>query len=90
MPNIQVLTGQAAHTLVMRMQVDAKPFDDIRVRKAVQLASDNKQMLDIAYRGERGSGRQLPRLARPARLLPLDPIARDVEKAKALAGRGGV
>ena len=33
------------------MQVDQPPWNDIRVRKAVQLAANNQQMLDLAHRG---------------------------------------
>ncbi|MGG2362697.1 ABC transporter substrate-binding protein, partial [Salmonella enterica] len=39
LPNVRLLRGKAAQTVVMRMQVDQKPFDDIRVRQAVCLAA---------------------------------------------------
>ncbi|WP_106753380.1 ABC transporter substrate-binding protein [Pannonibacter carbonis] len=89
LPNIQILTGSAAHTLVMRMQVDAKPFDDIRVRKAVQLAADNKQMLDVVYRGEGQIGGNYHVSPIQPDHFPLEPVARDVAKAKALLAEAG-
>lgn len=50
-PGVQVHEATTAQTGVIRMQVDAKPFDDIRVRKAILLASDNAQNLQTAHRG---------------------------------------
>lgn len=51
LPDARLLSGRAAHTLVMRMQPTHAPFDDIRVRRAVVAAADNAQMLRFAYRG---------------------------------------
>src|SRR3546814_12220857 len=34
-----------------RMKVTEKPFDDVRVRKAVQLCMNTHEILKIAYRG---------------------------------------
>ena len=51
LPQARLIRQQAAQTVVMRMQHDQKPFDDLRVRRAVQLAADNAQMLKLAYRG---------------------------------------
>ena len=89
LPNIQVLKANPAQTLVMRMQVDAKPFDDVRVRKAVQLAANNQQMLDVAYRGEGVIGANFHVAPTQPDYFPLPPIARDVEKAKALLAEAG-
>ncbi|MDB5531373.1 MAG: Oligopeptide transporter, periplasmic oligopeptide-binding protein OppA [Devosia sp.] len=89
LPNVQVLSGRAANTLVMRMQVDQKPFDDIRVRQAVLLAADNQQMLDIAYRGEGDIAGNYHVSPTQADYFPLEPIPRDVAKAKALLAEAG-
>lgn len=51
LPQARLIRQQAAQTVVMRMQHDQKPYDDLRVRRAVQLAADNAQMLRLAYRG---------------------------------------
>ncbi len=51
MPGIAIHQAATAQTGVIRMQMDAKPFDDIRVRRAIQLASDNMQNFKTAHRG---------------------------------------
>lgn len=82
-----------ANTLCVRMNVASPPFDEVAVRRAVQLAVDNQVVLDIGYQG-RGRvaenhhvGPMHPEYA------PLPPIARDPEAAMALlreAGQAGV
>lgn len=89
LPNIRVLKSEPAHTLVIRMQVDVAPFDDIRVRKAVQLAADNAQMLAVAYRGEGVVGDNYHVSPKHPDHFPLPPMVRDVEKAKALLAEAG-
>ncbi len=88
-PTAQVLTTRAAQTVCMRMHVDAKPFDDIRVRRAVVLAADNQQMVDLALRG-------LGIVADNHHVAPfqpeyykLPPIKRDVAQAKQLLKEAG-
>jgi peptide/nickel transport system substrate-binding protein len=89
LPNIQLLKADPAHTIVMRMQVDAKPFDDIRVRKAIQLAADNKQMLDVAYRREGVVGANFHVAPTQPDYSPLEPVARNVDEAKKLLAEAG-
>jgi peptide/nickel transport system substrate-binding protein len=71
------------------MNVDAKPFDDIRVRKAVQLGLDVKAILDAAYFGiaERATGIVPPGMLghRDHNLVQ----QRDVEQAKKLLAEAG-
>ena len=40
-----------ANTIVARMRVDHPPYDDLRVRRAIQRAVDNYVVLDIGYGG---------------------------------------
>ncbi len=89
LPNIQILSVKGANTIVMRMQVDQKPFDDIRVRKAVLLAANNQQMLDVAYRGQGDVGGNFHVSPTQADFFDLPPTPRDVEKAKALLAEAG-
>jgi peptide/nickel transport system substrate-binding protein len=47
--NSEIATGS---TIVARFNVNNKPYDDVRVRRAAQLAVDNKVVLDIAINGK--------------------------------------
>ena len=45
----EVVTAQ---TGVARMQITHKPFDNVRVRQAVQLCMDQRRLLELAHRGK--------------------------------------
>ena len=51
LPGVQVLRHASAATLCIRMKTGEQPFDDIRVRRAVQLAADSAAMLKLGHRG---------------------------------------
>ncbi len=50
-PGIKIHKATTAQTGVIRMQVDKAPFDNIKVRQAILLASDNEQNFQTAHRG---------------------------------------
>lgn len=85
----QINVSSTAGTLCMRMQVDQKPFDDIRVRQAIVMAADNVQLSELAF----------PEGGTPAfnyHVAPIHPdyfalpeIERDVEGARALLAEAG-
>lgn len=50
-PGVKVLSASTTQTGVIRMKVTKKPFDDIRVRKAIQKCCDAKRMLEISHQG---------------------------------------
>ena len=52
LPDIQLYEAVTAQTGVARMQMDKKPFDDVRVRKAIRLCQDHDRLLALAYRGK--------------------------------------
>lgn len=82
----EVLT---AGTLVARMNVGNKPYDDQRVRSAVQLSVDNAAVLRLGYY-------DLGVVAENHQVCPIHPeyvelpkIGRDLEKAKSLMAEAG-
>ncbi|MFE0018975.1 ABC transporter substrate-binding protein [Mesorhizobium sp. NPDC059054] len=82
----EVLT---AGTLVARFNVTKAPYDDQRVRKAMQLAVDNEAVLQIGYGG-------LGSVAENHHVCPIHPeyfelpkMTRDIAKAKALMEETG-
>lgn len=89
LPQVEILTGQAAQTPVMRMQVMEKPFDDIRVRRAVVAASDNQRILDLAIRGNGVVAANCHVAPFQPEYAPIDTPKRDVARAKQLLAEAG-
>jgi peptide/nickel transport system substrate-binding protein len=78
-----------ASTIVARTNVNNKPYDDQKVRQALQLAVDNAIVLQLGY-GNAGEA------AENHHVCPIHPeyaelpkVARDIEKAKALMTEAG-
>ncbi len=92
LPFVNIHEATTAQTAVMRFRVTEKPFDDVRVRKAIAACMDHKEILDKAFKG-------LGQIAENHHVCPihpdyaaLPPLKRDIEKAKKLlaeAGHGG-
>lgn len=78
-----------AATLVLRTNVNSAPYDDKRVRNAIQLAIDNEVVMHLGIDGQgevaenHHVGPMHPEYAEMA------PMVRDVEKAKALLEEAG-
>jgi peptide/nickel transport system substrate-binding protein len=89
LPQLQLLTGKAAQTACIRMQIDQKPFDDIRLRKAILLAADNQQMLDLGYHGEGSVAANYHVAPFQPEYYPVPAQKRDVAQAKALIAEAG-
>ena len=92
LPHVQIFEAATAETAVARVKVDQKPFDDARVRKAMKLAVDQKQVLDFALRGLGLMAEHHHVCEIHPEYAKLDFMGRDVEGAKALleeAGYGG-
>ncbi len=91
-PGVVVHEATTAQTGVIRMHINAKPFDDIRVRKAIQLASDNAQNLATAHRGRGQVAENHHVCACQPDYAKLPEVKRNVAEAKKLlkeAGHGG-
>ena len=88
-PSMQLLAEPSAQTLVMRMQQDQKPFDDIRVRKAIVMSSDREQMLRLAYRNLGILGEHHHVAPFQPDYFRLPPIERDVAGARRLLTEAG-
>jgi peptide/nickel transport system substrate-binding protein len=76
-------------TIVLRTNLANKPFDDPKVRKALQLAVDNATVLSLGYNdaGQVGENHHVCPIHPEYYELPK--VARDVEKAKALMTEAG-
>jgi peptide/nickel transport system substrate-binding protein len=88
-PSMQLLTEPSAQTLVMRMQQDQKPYDDVRVRRAVVLSADREQMLRLAYRDQGVLGEHHHVAPFQPDYFRLPPIKRDVAQARRLLAEAG-
>lgn len=86
---LQRAEAQTAATAVARFNIGTKPYDDQRVRKAMQLAVDNEAVLQLGYSG-RGN------VAENHHVCPIHPeyfalpkVNRDIDQAKALMQEAG-
>ncbi|PSM17690.1 MULTISPECIES: ABC transporter substrate-binding protein [Nitratireductor] len=78
-----------AATIVARTNVNNKPYDDIKVRKALQMAVDNKIVLALGY-GNAGEPAENHHVAPiHPEYVELPPQERDVEGAKAMMAEAG-
>lgn len=78
-----------ATTLVARTNVDNKPYDDQRVRKALQLAVDNATVLALGYGGAGEVAENHHVCPIHPEYAELPPISRDVDAAKAMMEEAG-
>ena len=88
-PGIKVVEIASTQTGVIRMKVTEKPFDDIRVRKAVQKCCDAKRMLDISHRGLGIVGEHHHVAKIHPEYFALPPFKQDIEGAKKLLAEAG-
>jgi peptide/nickel transport system substrate-binding protein len=88
-PNARISSVESAQTLCCRMQVDAKPFNDIRVRRALVKAADNAAIKRLVF-GEHGSVANNFHVAPiHPEYFPLPPAVRDVPGARQLLREAG-
>jgi peptide/nickel transport system substrate-binding protein len=51
-PDLQVKSVPTANCYIVRTRVDQEPWDDNRVRTALQMCQDRQKILDLSYNGE--------------------------------------
>jgi peptide/nickel transport system substrate-binding protein len=78
-----------ATTLVARTNVTRKPYDDKRVRNALQMAVDNKTVLDLGYNGRGDVGENHHVSPIHPEYYPLPKKSRDPAGAKKLMEEAG-
>lgn len=91
MEGIGATTSEAvtASTIVARTNVANKPYDDQKVRNALQLAVDNNVVLQLGY-GNAGVAAENHHVCQiHPEYVELPAVARDIEKAKALMAEAG-
>ncbi|RLE00873.1 MAG: ABC transporter substrate-binding protein, partial [Bacteroidetes bacterium] len=88
-PGVKVASIPSVATGVIRMKVTEKPFDDIRVRKAVQKCCDAQRQLDIAQRGFGTLGEHHHVATIHPEYFKLPPFKQDIVGAKKLLAEAG-
>jgi peptide/nickel transport system substrate-binding protein len=88
-PNITILPVPTSTTRVLRMRVDAKPFDDNRVRMALKLCQNREKILALAYQNEGLQGQDIHVYPNHPDYCEVPTPAYDPAKAKALLAEAG-
>ncbi len=89
LPDAVVHEAVTAQTGVARMQVDKKPFDDARVRRAIAACMDHKTILQIAHRGRGAAGENHHVSPIHPEYAQLPPLKQDHVLAKKLLAEAG-
>lgn len=87
--DLQKSEAVTASTIVIRTNIANKPYDDQRVRNALQLACDNNVILQLGYNNAGTVGENHHVCPIHPEYYELPKIARDTAKAKALMAEAG-
>ena len=85
----QILESKSGAWVPFTMRVDAKPFSDVRVRQAMRLICDRKQMIDNALSGFGRLGNDLYAPFDVAYAKDLPQRVQDIGQAKSLLKQAG-
>jgi peptide/nickel transport system substrate-binding protein len=85
--NVLVSNGYTWNPFTMR--VDSPPFDDVRVRQAMRLIVDRKQMLELLFAGNGMLGNDIFSPGDPAYDRGIPQRVQDIEQAKSLLKAAG-
>ncbi len=89
LPNVQMFEAVTAQTGVARMQMTQAPFDNPKVRQALQACIDNQKVLDLAYRGKGSPAEDHHVAPIHPEYFKLPALKQDFEKARALLKEAG-
>lgn len=89
LPDVNVLTKTTATTAVMRFQVDQKPFDDKRVRQALQICTAVDEYPELMFGGMSAFGEHHHVSPIHPEYYKLPKPKQDIEKAKKLLADAG-
>lgn len=89
LPNVQLFEAVTAQTGVARMQVTQAPFDNPKVRQAMQACIDHQKVLDLVYRGKGSPAEDHHVAPIHPEYFKLPALKQDFEKAKALLKEAG-
>lgn len=85
-----IVAARTAQTNVVRMQVDRKPFDDVRVRRALVKSIDNAAVKAAVFPEGGDVGYNFHVAPIHPEYFELPPLQRDIEGAKALLKEAGM
>jgi peptide/nickel transport system substrate-binding protein len=89
LPGAQLFEAVTAQTAVARMQVTQKPFDNKKLRQALQACINHRQVLELAYRGKGAPGEDHHVSPIHPEYFKLPAMKPDIDKAKALLKEAG-
>jgi peptide/nickel transport system substrate-binding protein len=84
-----IIAIRTAQTIACRMRVTEKPYDNEKLRKAVQLGVDTAAFRDLVFQGDGDDGNDYHVAPIHPEYFPLPPVKRDVEAAKAMLAEAG-
>ena len=88
-PDSTIYEALTAQTATMRMQVTQKPFDDQRVRRAIQICCDTAAYPELVYQGRGTAGEHHHVSPVHPEYFALPPLKPDIEQAKMLLAEAG-
>jgi peptide/nickel transport system substrate-binding protein len=88
-PDSTIYEALTAQTATMRMQVTQKPFDDQRVRRAIQICCDPAAYPELVYQGRGTAGEHHHVSPVHPEYFALPPLKPDIEQAKKLLAEAG-
>ncbi|NCF25943.1 MAG: ABC transporter substrate-binding protein [Gammaproteobacteria bacterium] len=89
LPNVQLFEAVTAQTGVARMQMTQAPFDNPKVRQALQACIDHQKVLDLVYRGKGSPAEDHHVAPIHPEYFKLPALKQDFAKSKALLKEAG-